>query len=87
MQHHPFAAIISGGCMSTTESAPDNADLKREVHALRVEVRDLNAQVRGLVEAWQTAQGVVKFMKLLGSLATAAAAVWVLVRLAIERKA
>ena len=73
--------------MSTTESATDNADLKREVHALRVEVRDLNAQVRGLVEAWKTAQGVVKFMKLLGSLATAATAVWVLVRLAIERKA
>lgn len=72
--------------MSTPESAPDNAELQREVHALRVEVRDLNAQVRGLVEAWQTAQGVVKFMKLLGSMATAVAAIWALAVLAMERK-
>lgn len=73
--------------MRTSDPATDNAELKREVHALRVEVRDLNAQVRGLVEAWQTAQGVVKFMKMLGSLATAAAAIWALVVLAMEKKA
>jgi hypothetical protein len=72
--------------MSTTDSAAENSDLQREVHALRVEVRDLNEQVRGLVDAWQTAQGVVKFMKMLGSLATAAAAIWALAALAMERK-
>lgn len=73
--------------MPTLDAGPDNAELKRELHALSAEVRELNTQVSGLIEAWQTAQGVVKFMKLLGSLATAAAAVWVLVRLALERKA
>jgi phage shock protein A len=73
--------------MQTSEPVvTEPSDLRREVHALRVEVRDLNAQVRGLVEAWQTAQGVVKFMKMLGSVATAAAAIWALVVLAIERK-
>lgn len=73
--------------MSTTESVPDNAELKRDLNALRLEVGNLNTQVRGLVEAWQTAQGVVKFMKMLGSLATGATAVWVLVKFAFERKA
>ena len=73
--------------MPIPDAGPDNAELQRELHALRAEVRAVNTQVRGLIEAWQTAQGVVKFMKLLGSLATGAAAVWVLVKLAIERKA
>lgn len=72
--------------MDQPDSSATRAGLEQEVHALRVEVRDLNEQVRGLVEAWNTAQGVVKFMKMMGSMATAAAAVWVLIRLAVERK-
>lgn len=74
--------------MQTSEPVvTEPSDLRREVHALRVEVRDLNSQVRGLVEAWQTAQGVVRFVKVMGSLATAVAAIWALVVLALERKA
>ena len=68
------------------EPAPDNAALLREVHALRIEVRDTTEQVRGLVEAWRTAQGVVKFMKMLGSMAAACGAVWALVLLAMRRE-
>ena len=68
--------------MSTDPSSPDSLAWQREMHALRTEVRDLNAQVRGLVEAWETAQGIVKFMKFLGTMATAGAAIWALVSIA-----
>lgn len=66
--------------------SPDTPDWQREMHALRVEVRELNAQVRGLVEAWETAQGIVKFMKFLGTMATAGAAIWALVSMARKAK-
>lgn len=56
-----------------------------EIALLRQEVRELTGQVHDLVEAWNTARGVVKFVKLLGSLATAAAAVWALFKLGASR--
>ena len=62
--------------------SPDSPEWQREMHALRIEVRDLNQQVRGLVEAWETAQGIVRFMKFLGTMATAGAAIWALVSMA-----
>ena len=66
--------------------SPDAPEWQREMHALRIEVRDLNAQVRGLVEAWETAQGIVKFMKFLGTMATAGAAIWALVSMGRSAK-
>jgi len=66
--------------------SPDAPEWQREMHALRVEVRDLNQQVRGLVEAWETAQGIVKFMKFLGTMATAGAAIWALVSMGRSAK-
>jgi len=52
--------------------------LSREVHHLRREVTELSANVRDLVEAWNTARGLVRFVKVLGQLATAGAAIWVI---------
>lgn len=72
--------------MPNDQSPPDVQTLLRELQLQRDELRALSFQVHGLVEAWQTAQGVVKFMKLIGSMATAAAAVWALAALALERK-
>jgi hypothetical protein len=72
--------------MSHEPISPDAPEWQREMHALRVEVRDLNAQVRGLVEAWETAQGIVKFMKFLGTMATAGAAIWALIGVARSAK-
>lgn len=69
--------------MSPDPIAPEG---QRELQALRKEVRELNEQVRGLVEAWETAQGVVKFMKFLGTMATAGAAIWALVSMARHTK-
>ncbi len=72
--------------MTHDSVSPHSPELQREMHALRTEVRDLNQQVRGLVEAWETAQGVVKFMKFLGTMATAGAAIWALVSMARHAK-
>lgn len=56
-----------------------NAEVSHhEMRQLRNEVRELTAQVHDLVEAWNTARGLVKFVKMMGSIATAGAAVWVL---------
>lgn len=60
--------------------------MQYEVQALRREVRQLSDEVKGLVDAWNTAQGVVKFMKLLGGLATAATALYALLRLAWDMR-
>ena len=72
--------------MSQGQITPDSPEWQREMHALRTEVRDLNEQVRGLVEAWETAQGIVKFMKFLGTMATAGAAIWALISAARTMK-
>lgn len=60
--------------------------LSREVHHLRREVSELSQNVRDLVDAWNTARGVVRFVKTLGSIATAGAALWALFTLIWERK-
>lgn len=44
-------------------------------------VDDLALQIKSLVEAWDTARGVVKFMKVLGSVATAITATWALIKI------
>jgi uncharacterized protein YukE len=42
----------------------------------RADLADLTGQIKGLVEAWQTAQGVVRFVKWLSGLLTALAVVY-----------
>lgn len=56
--------------------------LVREVHSLRRDVAELSGNVRDLVEAWRTARGVVRFVKVLGGIATSTAAIWALIQLA-----
>jgi len=56
--------------------------LSQEVHHLRREVTELSANVRDLVDAWRTARGLVRAVKVLGGIATSAAAIWALVKLA-----
>ncbi|OOG61433.1 hypothetical protein B0E46_15765 [Rhodanobacter sp. B04] len=51
-----------------------------EMRLLRAEVRELSQQVHDLVEAWNTARGMVKFIKLLGSIATAGGAIWLMIQ-------
>lgn len=63
------------------------ADDVNEIRQLRLEVEQLHREVRDLVDAWRTAQGVVRFVKWLGGIATASAALWALIKLAIGSKA
>ncbi len=55
--------------------------LSQEVHHLRHEVTELSANVRDLVEAWNTARGMVRFVKFLGAIAASCTTVWALVKL------
>jgi len=52
-----------------------------EITALRQDVAALSRDVKDLVDAWNTARGVVRFVKLLGSVATAVAAMWALIKI------
>lgn len=61
--------------------------LQQEVAALRTEVKALRTDVHDLVDAWRTARGVVRFVKWLAGLTTAATTVWALVKLALGAKA
>jgi hypothetical protein len=55
----------------------DNTDLAR----VEKKVDDLTLEIRSLVDAWNTARGVVKFVKVIGSVATAITAVWALLKI------
>lgn len=61
------------------------ADIE-EIRALRREVAELRGSVQDLVIAWNTAQGVVRFFKWLGGIATAATALWALIELAVRHR-
>lgn len=64
-----------------------NAEVSHhEMRQLTIKVDELSNQVRDLVEAWNTARGLVKFVKAIGSIATAGAAIWVLISMIWERK-
>lgn len=67
-----------------------------EIHMLREKIEDLslmreefvrlNNSIESLVQAWNTASGVVKFVKWLGGLATAAAAIYLMIRVMLGHK-
>lgn len=47
--------------------------LQNEVESLKKEVSDMRADIKDLVDAWNTARGVTSFVKWVGSLAAGAA--------------
>lgn len=51
-----------------------------ELQKLQSEVAELRAAVKDLVEAWNTARGMVRFVKWLGGIATAVSAIGVAVK-------
>lgn len=60
-----------------------NVDDVSELQELKREVAELRTDVRDLVDAWRTAQGMVRFVKWLGGTATAATAIWALIKLSL----
>jgi hypothetical protein len=58
----------------------DNAMLEADISDLREEVAALRGDIKGLVEAWQTASGLAKFVKWVASIATAVGVIWVMMK-------
>lgn len=52
-----------------------------DIARVEKKVDELALQIQSLVEAWNTARGVVKFVKVIGSIATAVTAVWALLKI------
>jgi len=57
--------------------------LQKEMSDLRQEVHDLSKEVAGLVRMWETASGVVAFVKWLAGLATAVSVLYALFKFKI----
>ena len=51
--------------------------LEADITDLREDVAALRADIKGLVDAWQTASGLAKFVKWVASIATAIGVIWV----------
>lgn len=62
--------------MEPEEQAVSHAMLERDVKDLAIKVEMLTKQVEGLVSAWNTAQGVVVFVKWAAKLAVGLGVLW-----------
>lgn len=52
--------------------------LQKEVEDLTTDIKELKTLVQGLVDAWTTATGLLKFVKILGVIGVGASAIWFL---------
>lgn len=52
--------------------------LREEVNDLKAEVSELRKDIAGLIEAWNTAQGITKFVKWLSGIVTGLAVLYAL---------
>lgn len=70
--------------MSVEVPADDLSALPPELQItmLRMEVRQLSKDVKDLVDAWNAAGKMIKFVKLVASIVTAAGIVWGAIKLA-----
>ena len=59
-----------------TEAEWNNLLLRNEISAMKTELDELRTDVKGLVEAWRTANGVVAFAKWLAGISTAVGILW-----------
>lgn len=57
------------------------ADPSNEFEQLREEVAAMREDIRGLLDAWRTAYGVVKAVKWVGKLAAALTTIYALIKL------
>lgn len=64
---------------------PNRPVTKAEFDVLVAEFREMRTDTRALVEAWQTAGGVVKFVKWLSTFVAAVGSLWLVVRLGFGR--
>ncbi|MGC1550516.1 MAG: hypothetical protein WA777_18495 [Rhodanobacter sp.] len=67
--------------MNDDQGASNTPASSSEIQQLRREVRELSGQIHDLVEAWNMARGLVRFVKALGRIATAIAGIGLLARM------
>lgn len=61
------------------DSDPRNTEVSHhEIRQLTAKVDELSRDVRDLVDAWNTARGLLRFVRLLGQLSIAGAGIWAL---------
>ena len=58
----------------------DIALLRQDMDEMKIYLARLEAQVSGLLEAWRTATGLVKFMKWIAGAMAAAALIWLFIK-------
>lgn len=66
-----------------TEADLQIALLRSEMSAMKVEMDELRADIKDLVDAWRTASGVVAFVKWLAGALTAFGVLWAAFKLKI----
>lgn len=54
--------------------------LKAEITALKTEMTELRTDIKGLIEAWNTAKGMTSFIKWLSGMIIAGGIIWGLIR-------
>jgi hypothetical protein len=69
--------------MSSQPHEVELALLQKEMTDLREEMSKLSSEVAGLVRMWETASGVVAFVKWLAGIATAFGILWAAFRVKI----
>lgn len=62
------------------DSEQDQPSLKADTEQVRSELAELRADVKDLLEAWNTATGMVRFVKWLSTFATALAVLYATVK-------
>lgn len=69
--------------MAETPTEVEIALIQKEMADLRQDVRNLSKEVAGLIKMWETASGVVAFVKWLAGLAAALGVLWAAFRVKI----
>lgn len=58
------------------EQAVEIALLRRDLESLQADVKELNKEIKSLVSAWNTATGLVTFVKYAAALVTGLTVLW-----------
>lgn len=58
------------------EQAVEIALLRRDLEALQADVKELNKEIKSLVSAWNTATGLVTFVKYASAFVTGMGVLW-----------
>jgi len=58
------------------QSDVEMALLRQDMDEMKESMRELKTQVQGLLDAWNTATGLVRFVKWTAGLVTACAVIW-----------